>query len=154
YSVVMNRHGEVVLVDDAGRERERYALTYGAKLLVESGQKVPGKTLLSEWDPFSMPILTEVGGAVKYGDIIDQVTMQEQLDEVTGLSRKVIVESKDADTRPRISIKDEHGKTKKIPGHNQEGRYFLPVGANIYVGDGDSLEAGDVIAKIPRETTK
>jgi DNA-directed RNA polymerase subunit beta' len=80
--------------------------------------------------------------------------MQEQLDEVTGLSRKVIIESKDADTRPRISIKDEHGKTKKIPGHNQEARYFLPVGANIYVGDGDNVEAGDVIAKIPRETTK
>jgi DNA-directed RNA polymerase subunit beta' len=154
YGVVMNRHGELILCDDAGRERERYALTYGAKLLVKDGEKVPGKTLLSEWDPFSMPILTEVGGIIKYGDIIDQVTMQEQLDEVTGLSRKVIIESKDADTRPRISIKDEHGKTKKIPGHNQEARYFLPVGANIYVGDGDTVDAGDVIAKIPRETTK
>src|SRR5207248_1742726 len=113
YLVVMNRHGELVLTDDAGRERERYQLTYGAKLTVEDGQKVPGKTLLSEWDPFSMPILTELGGVVKYGDIIDSVTMQEQLDEVTGLSRKVIIESKDADTRPRISIKDEHGKTKR-----------------------------------------
>ena len=119
-----------------------------------TAQKVAAKTLLSEWDPFSMPILTEVGGIVKYGDIIDQVTMQEQLDEVTGLSRKVIIESKDADTRPRISIKDEHGKTKKIPGSTQEARYFLPVGANIYVDDGDTVEAGDVIAKIPRETTK
>ena len=101
-----------------------------------------------------MPILTEVGGIVKYGDIIDSVTMQEQLDEVTGLSRKVIIESKDADTRPRISIKDEHGKTKKVPGSSQEARYFLPVGANIYVNDGDPVEAGDIIAKIPRETTK
>jgi DNA-directed RNA polymerase subunit beta' len=153
YLVAMNRHGELILTDDAGRERERYALTYGAKILVEEGQKVPAKTLLSEWDPFSMPILTEVSGTVKYGDIIDQVTMQEQLDEVTGLSRKVIIESKDADTRPRISIKDEHGKTKRITG-SQEARYFLPVGANIYVNDGDTVEAGDVIAKIPRETTK
>src|SRR5437660_9528342 len=110
YLVVMNRHGELVILDEAGRERERYGLTYGAKLLVEEGQKVAGKTMLSEWDPFSMPILTEVGGVVKYGDIIDQVTMQEQLDEVTGLSRKVIIESKDADTRPRISLKDDHGK--------------------------------------------
>ncbi|MGZ5278158.1 MAG: DNA-directed RNA polymerase subunit beta', partial [Caldimonas sp.] len=92
YLVAMNRHGELILTDDAGRERERYALTYGAKLLVEEGQKVPAKTLLSEWDPFSMPILTEVSGILKYGDIIDQVTMQEQLDEVTGLSRKVIIE--------------------------------------------------------------
>jgi DNA-directed RNA polymerase subunit beta' len=154
YLVAMNRHGELVLTDDAGRERERYALTYGAKILVEEGQKVPAKTLLSEWDPFSMPILTEVAGILKYGDIIDQVTMQEQLDEVTGLSRKVIVESKDADTRPRISVKDDSGKTKKIPGSSQEARYFLPVGANIYVNDGDPVEAGDIIAKIPRETTK
>ena len=154
YLVVMNRHGELVLTDDAGRERERYQLTYGAKLLVRDGEKVAAKQLMSEWDPFSMPIVTEVAGVIKYGDIIDQVTMQEQLDEVTGLSRKVIIESKDADTRPRISLKDEHGKTKKIPGSNQEARYFLPVGANIYVGDGDTVEAGDVIAKIPRETTK
>src|SRR5260370_39418751 len=97
------------------------------------GHEVGQKTLLSEWDPFSMPILTEVAGTVKYGDIIDSVTMQEQLDEVTGLSRKVIIESKDADTPPRISIKDASGKTLKIPGTNQEARYFLPQGANIYV---------------------
>jgi DNA-directed RNA polymerase subunit beta' len=154
YSVVMNRHGELVLTDDAGRERERYGLTYGAKLLVEDGQRVAAKQMLSEWDPFSMPILTEVGGVIKYGDIIDAVTMQEQLDEVTGLSRKVVIESKDADTRPRVTIKDDHGKTKKLPNSNQEARYFLPVGANIYVNDGDNVEAGDVIAKIPRETTK
>ncbi|MGH7813326.1 MAG: DNA-directed RNA polymerase subunit beta', partial [Candidatus Binataceae bacterium] len=115
---------------------------------------VPAGKLLSEWDPFSMPIVTEVAGTVKYGDIIEGVTMQEQLDEVTGLSRKVIIESKDADTRPRISVKDEHGKTKKVPGSSQEARYFLPVGANIYVNDGDPVEAGDIIAKIPRETTK
>jgi DNA-directed RNA polymerase subunit beta' len=154
YSVVMNRHGELIITDESGRERERYGLTYGAKLVVEEGQKVAAKQLLSEWDPFSMPILTEVSGVIKYGDIIDQVTMQEQLDEVTGLSRKVIIESKDADTRPRISIKDSHGKTVKLPNSNQEARYFLPVGANIYVNDGDPVEAGDVIAKIPRETTK
>src|SRR3954465_1865188 len=80
--------------------------------------------------------------------------MQEQLDEVTGLSRKVIIESKDADTRPRISLKDDAGKTKKIPHSTQEARYYPPVGANIYVGDGDTIEAGDVIAKMPRETTK
>ncbi|MEO6954909.1 MAG: DNA-directed RNA polymerase subunit beta' [Polyangia bacterium] len=154
YLVVMNRHGELVLTDDQGRERERYGLTYGAKLLVKNGQKVTGKFLLSEWDPFSMPILTEVGGIVKYGDIIDQETMQEQLDEVTGLSRKVIVESKEGDTRPRISLKDSHGKTLKIPGSNQEARYYLPVGANITINDGDTIEAGDIIAKMPRETTK
>src|SRR5262249_26647881 len=152
--VVMNRHGEIVVQDDSGRERERYGLVYGARLMVKEGSRVSPGQLLSEWDPFSMPIVTEVGGVVKFGDVIEGVTMTEQLDEVTGLSRKVIIESKDADSRPRISIKDEHGKTKKIPGTEMEARYFLPVGANITVADGDPIEPGDVIAKIPRETTK
>ena len=104
-----------------------------------------------------MPIVTEVAGYVKYGDIVDGVTMQESLDEVTGLSRKTIIESKDADSRPRITLKDADGNTVKLPGgsgSNGEARYFLPVGANIYVNDGDYIEAGDVIAKISRETTK
>ena len=154
YLVVMNRHGELLIVDEAGRERERYGLTYGAKLFIKDGAKVDAKQLLSEWDAFSLPILTEVSGIVKYGDVLDGVTMQEQLDEHTGLSRKVITESKDADTRPRITIKDDSGKTKKLPGSNQEARYFLPVGANISCADGDRVEAGDIIARIPRETVK
>ena len=154
YLVAMNRHGELLIVDEAGRERERYGLTYGAKLYVREGQKVDPKQLLSEWDAFSLPILTESSGVVKYGDIIDGVTMQEQLDEHTGLSRKVIIESKDADTRPRITVKDDGGKTRKVTGSNQEARYFLPVGANISCADGDRIEAGDIIARIPRETVK
>jgi DNA-directed RNA polymerase subunit beta' len=104
-----------------------------------------------------MPIVTEVSGYVKYGDIIDGVTMQESLDEITGLSRKTIIESKDADSRPRITLKDADGNTVKLPGGPTdagEARYFLPVGANIYVNDGDYVEAGDVITKISRETTK
>ena len=97
-----------------------------------------------------MPILTEIAGKVKFGDIIEGVTMEEQVDEVTGLSRKVIIESKDSDKRPRIAIKD--GKRRSVSG--TIGRYFLPVGANI-VGPGDAMvSAGDIIAKIPRETTK
>jgi DNA-directed RNA polymerase subunit beta' len=114
--------------------------------------------LLAEWDPFSMPIVTEVAGYVKYGDIIDGVTMQESLDEITGLSRKTIIESKDADSRPRITLKDADGNTVKLPGSGPneagEARYFLPVGANIFVNDGDYVEAGDVITRISRETTK
>jgi len=152
--VVMNRQSELTIVDDIGRERERYGLQYGAKLLVGENEKVKGGQLLAEWDPFSMPIVTEVSGIVKYGDIVDQVTMQETLDEVTGLSRKTIVESKDADSRPRITLKDANGHTVKLPSSDNEARYFLPVGANVSVNDGDTIEAGDVIAKIPRETTK
>jgi DNA-directed RNA polymerase subunit beta' len=157
--VVMNRQGELVLVDDIGRERERYGLQYGARLMIPDGTRVKAGQLLAEWDPFSMPIVTEVSGYVKYGDIIDGVTMQDTLDEITGLSRKTIIESKDADSRPRITLKDADGNTVKLPGQSAganegEARYFLPVGANIFVNDGDYVEAGDVVARISRETTK
>jgi DNA-directed RNA polymerase subunit beta' len=91
---------------------------------------------------------------VKFGDVIEGVTMTEQLDEVTGLSRKSITESKDADLRPRISLKDEHNKTLKIPNAENDARYFLPVGSTIAVSEGDRVEAGDIVARIPRETTK
>jgi len=152
--VVMNRNGELVIQDESGRERERYPVVYGAKLLVKEGQKVEANQLLAEWDPYAMPMLTEVAGTVKFGDVIEGVTMNEQLDEVTGLSRKVIIESRDPDARPRISIKDESGETKQLPNSEQMARYYLPVGSNIQVADGDFIEAGEVIAKIPRETTK
>jgi len=157
HHVVMNRNGEIAIVDETGRERERYSVVYGAKIKVGPGGSVkgpvqaenkPGETL-AEWDPFSMPILTEFSGRIKFGDIIESVTMEEQLDEVTGLSRKVIIESKDPDKRPRIAIKDTSPE-----GGGTIGRYFLPVGAIISVADDDVLNAGDVIAKMTRETTK
>ena len=151
---VMNRNGEISIVDENGREKKRYRLVYGAHLFVEEGQFVQEGEKISEWDPWTMPILTEVGGKVKFGDIIEGVTMQEQVDEITGFSRKVIIESSDLELRPRISIKDEKGRTKKIPGTNAWARHLLPVGANIVVSEGDVVKAGDVIVKIPRETTK
>jgi DNA-directed RNA polymerase subunit beta' len=154
-SIVMNRHGEVVLVDDTGREREHHRLVYGAMLKVQEGDKVKAGQLLAEWDAFAMPILSEVGGIIKFGDIVEGVTMTEKLDEVTGLSRKVIVESRAADLRPRISIKSTTtGETLKLPNSTLDARYLLPVGANIVVQDGDEIQAGDVLSKIPRETTK
>ncbi|MGQ9777150.1 MAG: DNA-directed RNA polymerase subunit beta' [Thermodesulfobacteriota bacterium] len=152
--VVMNRNGELAILDENGRERRRYSVIYGAKLKVKDGQKVKEGDLLAEWDPYSIPVLTEVSGRVKFGDIIEGVTMQEQVDEFTGLSRKVIIESKDPELRPRISIKDEKGRTMNLPGSTSQARYLLPVGANIFVSEGDIVEAGDVIVKIPRETTK
>ncbi|HEY3352016.1 MAG TPA: DNA-directed RNA polymerase subunit beta' [Polyangia bacterium] len=152
--VAMNRHGEIVIQDDSGRERERYGLVYGAKLMHKEGARVTPGTILAEWDPFATPIITEVPGVVKFGDVIEGITMNEALDEVTGLSRKLIISSKDADVRPRISIKDEKGRTLKLPGTDSEARYFLPEGANIYVSEGEAVMAGDVIAKMPRETTK
>ncbi|MGA2317381.1 MAG: DNA-directed RNA polymerase subunit beta' [Thermodesulfobacteriota bacterium] len=152
--IVMNRNGEIAVLDESGRERRRYSVIYGAKLKVKDGQKVKEGEILAEWDPYSIPVLTEVSGRVKFGDIIEGATMQEQVDEFTGLSRKVITESKDAELRPRISIKDEKSKTMNLPGSASQARYLLPVGANIFISEGDMVEAGDVIVKIPRETTK
>ncbi len=154
-AVVMNRHGEIVLVDDTGREREHHRLVYGALLKVKENEKVKAGQLLAEWDAFAVPIMSEVGGIVKFGDIVEGVTMTEKLDEVTGLSRKVIIESRAADLRPRISLKSlTTGETLKLPGSTLDARYLLPVGANIVVQDGDEISAGEVLAKIPRETTK
>ena len=152
--VVMNRNGSIAITDEKGRERERNKIIYGARLRVSDAETVNRETLLAEWDPYTIPIITEVSGRVKFGDVIEGLTMSEQVDEVTGLSRKVIVEYKDKDTeiRPRVSIKDEHGRTIKIG--DSEARYLLPVGANIMVKEGEDVHAGDVIAKIPRETTK
>ena len=136
------------VVDETGRERERYGVVYGAKLKIGPEAQVKAGENLAEWDPYTMPILTEVGGRVKFGDIVEGVTMEEKLDEVTGLSRKEIVETKDSDKRPRIAIKDT------AEGGGTIGRYYLPVGALINVTEDTIISAGDVIAKIPRETTK
>jgi len=114
----------------------------------------PGE-LLAEWDQFATPILTEVSGIVKYGDLVEGVSVQERVDEVTGLSRKVVIESKAADLRPRISLKDPSSNaTLKLPNSELEARYLLPVGAHIVAQQDDMIEAGDIIAKIPRDTTK
>ncbi len=139
--------GETVIMN-------RNSLVYGARLLVSDSQQIKAGTILAEWDPFTVPILIEVEGVVKYGDIEEGVTMAEQVDEITGLSRKVIIESKDYEARPRITIKDSNGETVKLPGTNIDARYMLPVGAHLFVSDSDYVKAGAVIAKIPRETTK
>lgn len=152
--VVMNRNGELAIVDESGRERERYSVNYGAILKMDDEASVKAGETICEWDPFAVPILTEVGGVVKYGDIIEGVTMQEQLDDITGLSRRTVIESKDKDTRPRLSIKGADGETIKIAGTDNLSRYYLPIGTNIAISEGDKVDAGDVIAKIPRETTK
>jgi len=152
--VAMNRNGFLTLLDENNREREKYQIPYGAVLMVGDGEKVKEGTRLAEWDPYNIPILTEVAGEIKFGDIIEGVTMREQVDEVTGRSTRVIVESKDPDARPRISLKEEGGKTRKLPGSTSDARYLLPVGSNILVDEGQKVQAGDIIAKIPRETTK
>ncbi len=152
--VVMNRNGEIAVVDEAGREKEKYPVIYGAKLKHSDNDYVKEGDVLAEWDPYTTPILSEVSGKTKFGDIFEGITMQETKDEVTGLSYKVIIEPRDQTLRPRISIKDEKGRTILMEGTTSPARYILPVGAHIAVNEGDDIFAGDVIAKIPRDTIK
>jgi DNA-directed RNA polymerase subunit beta' len=152
--VVMNRNGEIAIEDETGKEREKYQVIYGAKLKAPDGQRVKSGQILAEWDPYTIPILSEASGKIKFGDIIEGETMQESKDELTGLSYKVIMEPKDPDKRPRISIKDDKGRTIVVPDTTSPARYILPVGVHIVVNEGDDIHAGDVLSKMPRETTK
>jgi len=153
--IIMNRRGgEVAIIGEAGRERERFPVIYGAHIEVKDGQEVKAGDLLATWDPFTTPIITEVDGIVKFGDIISGKTMQEKVDPATGKSSRTIIESKSIDERPRISIKDKHGKTDRLPGSKGVARYMLPLGAILLVEEGDHVHAGGVIAKLPRATTK
>lgn len=152
--VVMNRNGSIAVLDSKGREKEKYSVVYGAKLLVKNGQKCTIGQRLVEWDPYSIPIITEVGGKIALGDIIEGVTVKEEVDETTGLSHKLIIDYP-ANMRPRISIKDEHGRaTLKLPNTNTPARYLMPAAAHILVDRGQLVAPGDILAKIPRETTK
>ena len=144
--IVMNRTGSLVLHDAKQREKERHAVVYGAKLLVKEGQEInPGQSLV-EWDPFTFSILTESGGTVIFKDIVEGVTMKEEVDEVTGLSRKVITDSPDEKKQPQIQIKGKKGKILRS--------YLIPSRAHLMVEAGDELHPGEILAKIPRETTK
>ena len=143
--VVMNRTGSIVIQDFNGREKERYSVVYGAKLKIKDGEEIqPGKVFV-EWDPYTFAILTESGGQVTLKDVIEGVTMNEEVDDVTGLARKVIVESADERRQPQVLIKAD-GKVLK--------KYLLPSGAHMMIADKDDVHPGDVLAKIPRETTK
>ena len=145
-SVVMNRNGGLIIQNNQGRELERHKIIYSAKLKVHDGDRVKEGDILAEWDPYTMSILTEVSGKVAFGDILENVTMREEIDDTTGHSEKVILDHREEKKQPRISIKDAHNKTL--------GRYLLPAGAHLGVHEGDEVKAGDVIAKIPRETMK
>ena len=153
--VVMNRRGgEFTIVGETGRELERCPVIYGAHIVVQEGQAVSPGDLLAVWDPFTTPIITEVDGSVKFGDLVPGKTIQEKVDPVTGKSSRTVIESKTAEERPRISIKGVDGKTAKLPKGSGMARYMLPVDAIVMVEEGDPVKAGDIIAKLPRATTK
>ena len=142
--VVMNRNGSIAVVDDKGREKERYVVVYGAHLKVTDGSAVQLGQVMGEWDPYTFSILTEIGGAVAFKDLQEGLTLHEEVDEVTGLSRQVVMDSPDEKRQPAIVIKGAKGNK----------RYLMPSRAHLMVQDGDEVHPGDILAKIPRETTK
>jgi len=143
--VVMNRTGSLVIQDAKGRDRERYQIVYGAHLRVHEEQAVEQSQVLVEWDPYTFSILTEEAGQIRFRDIIEGLTVHEEVDEVTGLSRLIIIDSPDEKKQPAVEIKTKDGKVRK---------YHMPSHAHLMVNDGEPVFAGDVLAKIPRETTK
>ena len=144
----MNRNGILAVVDEKGREKERYQVVYGARILVEDGAQVKSNQILLQWDPYTFSILTEVSGAIHFRDLIDGVTLQEQVDEITGMSQWVVTDSPDEKRSRPSSVRPAGG------GKSEEKRYLMPTHAHLMVRDGEEVHAGDVVAKIPRATTK
>ena len=144
--VVMNRNGFVVVVDEKGRERERHAVVYGAKIKYADGAPVKLGDVMVEWDPYTFSILTEIPGEVYFKDLDPGSTLHEEVDEVTGLSRWVVTEAQDEKHQPQLVIKGSEKKDIR--------KYLMPSRAHLMVQEGDQVSAGDVLAKIPRETTK
>jgi DNA-directed RNA polymerase subunit beta' len=147
--IAMNRNGKIVVVDEKGREKERYDVVYGARITVEDGAPVRTNQILLEWDPYTFSILTEVSGTVHFKDLTEGISMQEQVDEVTGMSQLVVVDSPDEKRQPMIVVRPEAGA-----GRGEAKKYLMPTHAHLMVRDGEEAHAGDVLAKIPRETTK
>src|SRR3989475_6832755 len=144
--IAMNRNGALTIIDERNREDARCEIDDGAHILVEDGARVTQDQLLATWDPFTFAILTEVAGHVKYQDLKEGVTFDEEVDEVTGQSRMAVKDSPDEKKQPRFEIRS--------PGHKVLKTYQMPVRANLMVNDGEDVEPGDIIAKIPREITK
>ena len=146
--IAMNRNGIVAILDDKGRERERYQVVYGAKILYEDGASVKQNAILLEWDPYTFSILTELSGTIHFKDLVDQITTTEQVDEITGLSQLVVTDAVDEKRLPQIIVRPAGGH------RSDEKKYLMPTHAHLMVHDGEEVHAGDVLAKIPRATTK
>jgi DNA-directed RNA polymerase subunit beta' len=155
--IVMARNTELSLIDEKGKERARFRIPYGAKLLSDEGKAVTKGQVLAEWDPFTMPIITEVAGVVQYADLVENVSVREQTDEATGLSSRVVTDwrsqPKMAALRPRMALVDAKGNPHKL-STGLEATYYMSVGAILSAAAGTTVKAGDIIARIPRETTK
>ncbi len=157
--VVISRSGEAIVTDEAGRERERHKVPYGATLLASDGKSVKPGTALASWDPLTRPIITEYAGTVKFENVEEGVTVAKQIDEVTGLSTLVVIDAKrrgaaSKGVRPQVKLTNEVGEEVKIPGTEHAVTISFPVGALIVVRDSQQVAVGEVLARIPQESQK
>jgi len=155
--IVMSRNTELLILDEQGRERARHRLPYGGKLFVTDGEEIAAGKVLIEWDPYTMPIITEMEGVANYVDLTEGVSMREVTDDATGISSREVVDWKQAaggaNLRPRITLRDAKGEVLTL-ANGLEARYFLSAGAILSVENGAKVQAGDVLARIPRESSK
>ena len=157
--VAVSRSGEIGVVDEAGREKERYRLPYGSVISVAEGDAVEGGSIVATWDPHTHPIITEVAGKVQFGEFIEGVSVQKEADEITGLSSTVVIDAKQRssagrDLRPMVKLVDAKGNDLMIAGSDIPAQYFLPGGAIVNIEDGTEVAVGDVVARIPQESSK
>ncbi|HEV2549934.1 MAG TPA: DNA-directed RNA polymerase subunit beta' [Stellaceae bacterium] len=155
--VVMGRNTELALLDEAGREKARHRVPYGAKLLADEAAMVTKGQKLAEWDPYTIPIITEKDGIAHYVDLTEGISMREVVDEATGISSKVVIDWKQQprgnDLKPRITLRTPKGDVLTL-ANGLEARYFMSVDAILSVENGAEVKAGDVLARIPRESSK
>ena len=159
--VVLSRSSELLILDSEGREKARYRLQYGAKLLKKDGQNVKGGEKLAEWDPYTIPIITEKEGTAHYVDLVDGISMREIVDDTsefaTGIASRTVIDWKQqtggSNLRPRITLRDKDGEVINLP-NGLEARYFMSMNAILSVENGSMVKAGSVLARIPRESSK
>jgi DNA-directed RNA polymerase subunit beta' len=157
--IAVSRSGEITLADEHGRERERYKVPYGAELSTEDASTVDAGQVIARWDPYTHPIVTEVAGFVRFAEFEEGITIQRHADEMTGLSSLVVMDPKQRgalgkDKRPMVRLLDEYGNDLFIPGTSTLAQYPLPAGAIVNLADGDEVAVGDVVARIPQESSK
>ena len=156
--VAVTRSGELSIADEHGRERERYKIPYGAVLSVANGEAVAGGQMVANWDPHTHPVVSEVAGRVRFSDAVDGVTVQSQVDDVTGLARIEVMDPKQRsaaakDLRPMVRLVDENEEELRLPGTDAPAHYVLSPGAVITVQEGGQVGIGDVIARMPQESS-
>ena len=155
--IILSRSSEMLILDDQGREKARYRLQYGAKLLKQDGSMVNAGEVLVEWDPYTIPIITEKEGTAHYVDLVDGISMREEVDDSTGIGSRVVIDWKQqsggSNLRPRITLRDDNGEVINLP-NGLEARYFMSMNAILSVENGSKVKAGTVLARIPRESSK